>query len=46
MLGSVQGAEVVTARARDYAKGKLEALSYACGLVSFPSFSKVQELHI
>ena len=35
MLGFYQGAEVVTARAREYAEGKFEILSCTCFLVLF-----------
>ena len=46
MLGYYQGAEVVTARALEYAKSKHEILSCARFLVLFLSFSEVQEIKV
>ena len=44
--GFYQGAEVVTARARAYAEGKLEIVSCAYCLVSSLHSSEIQELQV
>jgi hypothetical protein len=41
--GSYQGAEVVTARAREYAEGKLEIIFRACFLVLFSPLARFKK---